>query len=154
MDEFGEIEKRSHKLLGGYHRLAFAASVAGLPPAFKTAEIVTASSMTPTAVSKGLKHFDDAGLLQKKGHGRWLRLHDAFWQGCAAVLDALEQEFGPPPPPAKQSVARRRRNSEPSSPNPRSLLCPATPTSVGPASTTASPAARPGPVVSDSNNAT
>lgn len=108
MDEFGEIEKRSHTLLGGYHRLAFAASVAGLAPAFKTAEIVAASSMTATAVSKEVKHFADAGLLQKEGHGRWLRLHDTFWQGCATVHDALEKEFGPPPAPATLKVASRR----------------------------------------------
>lgn len=89
------LEELSHKLLGGYHRLRFAALVAAMPAEFATAEIVVASSRSSTAISKELKHFADAGVLHKRGHGKWLRLHDDFWIGCAGLLGSLQREQGP-----------------------------------------------------------
>lgn len=110
MDGYDEIEERSHRLLGGYQRLRFAAAVSALPPEFSTGELVAAAGLPPTAVSKELKHFAEAGVVRRRSHGKWLRVHDGFWLGCSTLLGELEEEYGPPKPVARLAEARGRRS--------------------------------------------
>lgn len=104
MDGYGELERRSFALLNGHHRLRFAAILAGLNTKFRTAEANDASSLDPSAVSKELKHFADAGVLRKTAHGHWRRLHHPFWEGCRELVAEWDREFGPPQEP---TVLRR-----------------------------------------------
>jgi hypothetical protein len=99
VDGYGEIERRSLALLGGQHRLRFAAVLAELGRDFRTAEVKEASGLASSAVSKELKHFADAGVLRKTAHGHWRRLHEPFWQGCRALFADLDAEFGQPRAP-------------------------------------------------------
>lgn len=99
MDSYGELERRSFALLNGHHRLRFAAVLAGLEGDFRTGEVNEVSSLEPSAVSKELKHFAEAGVLRKIAHGRWRRLHDPFWEGCRELVAEWDREFGPPQEP-------------------------------------------------------
>lgn len=92
MDAFGELQRLSTALLGGAHRLRIAALIAGLKVEFRTSEVNRASELSPSAVSKELRHFADAGVLLKIGHGQWRRRHDDFWQGCRALHSELAEE--------------------------------------------------------------
>jgi hypothetical protein len=99
MDGYGELERQSFALLNGHHRLRFAAVIAGLDTEFRTAEVNEASALEPSAVSKELKHFADAGMLRKIAHGRWRRLGDPFWQGGRELVAERDRELGPPQEP-------------------------------------------------------
>lgn len=80
------LEETSQRLLNGYRRLELASVIAGLPETFRTAEVVErAGGMTPTDVSKELRHFLDCGVLEKLKHGSYRRLHHEFWLGCASI---------------------------------------------------------------------